>query len=62
MIETFDIQININVSAETEKDAEQKVAELMQFEMTKPALERSVNSWDYIVFIEEGDDEQPIGV
>lgn len=57
MIETYDIQININISAESEKEAEQKIASIMQQEMTKPALERAVNAWDFLEYVFE--DEEP---
>ena len=52
---TFDIPININISAETEEEAEDIVAKLMATEMNKAALQRSVNSWDFIQFVEEED-------
>lgn len=52
---TFDIPININISAETEEEAEDIVAKLMTTEMSKAALQRSVNSWDFIQFVEEDD-------
>lgn len=50
---TFDIPININVSANTEEEAEELVAKLLAPEMSKPALQRSVNSWDFIEFVTE---------
>jgi len=50
---TWDIPININVNAETEELAEAIVENLFRFEMTKPALERAVNSWDFIQFVSE---------
>lgn len=56
-MESYDIQINVNVTAETEQEAEEKVKQLMQYEMTRPALERAVNSWDFIEFISEDDSE-----
>lgn len=50
---TFDIPININVTANTEEEAEQIVVKLMAPAMAVPALQRSVNSWDFIVFLTE---------
>lgn len=50
---TFDIPININVTAATEEEAEQIVAKLMAPVMAVPALQRSVNEWDFIVFLTE---------
>ncbi len=50
---TFDIPININVSAETEEQAEEIVTKIMNPIMDKPALERNVNSWDFVEFVEE---------
>lgn len=55
---TFDIPININVTAATEEEAEQIVAKLMAPVMAVPALQRSVNEWDFISFVEESDYEQ----
>ena len=52
---TWDIPININVSANTEEEAEAIVGRLFIHEMNKPALERSINSWDFIEFVEEED-------
>lgn len=52
-METYDIPININISANTEAEAEQLVIKLLQKEMSKPALERSINSWDFIEFVVE---------
>jgi len=57
---TWDIPINVNVSADNEEDAENIVSKLMKQEMAKAALERSINSWDFIEFVEE--DDAPIGV
>ena len=56
---TFDITININVSADTEEQAEEIVTNLMKPSMDKPALERNVNGWDFIEFVE---DDEPLGV
>ena len=58
-METFDIPININITAENEHQAEEKVAGLMKLLIEKPALERAINSWDFIVFVEE-EGEDPI--
>lgn len=52
---TFDIPININVNANSEEEAEDIVAKLLAPEMSKPALQRSVNNWDFIEFV-EGDE------
>lgn len=54
---TFDIPININITAASEEEAEQIVAKLMAPVMAVPALQRSVNEWDFIEFVseEEGD-------
>ena len=54
---TFDIPVNINVSANTEEEAEDIVAKLMATEMNKAALQRSVNSWDFIEFVEGEEDD-----
>lgn len=53
---TFDIPININVTAATEEEAEQIVAKIMAPIMEVPALQRSVNNWDFIEFVEEEGD------
>jgi len=58
---TFDIPININISANTEEEAEAFVENLFRFEMTKPSLERAVNSWDFIEFVEEEYKDPPGG-
>jgi len=55
---TFDIPINININANTEEEAEAFVENLFRFEMTKPALERAVNSWDFITFVEGEPDNE----
>lgn len=52
---TFDIPININVTAETEEEAEDKVTAMMRQEMDKPVLQRAINTWDFIQFV--SDDE-----
>lgn len=52
---TYDIPVNINVTANTEEEAEAIVQRLFSTEMSKPALERGINNWDFIDFV-EGDE------
>lgn len=52
---TFDIPINLKVSAETEEQAEAIVTHLMKQNMEKPALLRQVIEWDFIIFAFEED-------
>jgi hypothetical protein len=54
---TFDIPININVNANTEEEAEMIVSKLLRPELNKPALERSVNNWEFLIFVEEEDED-----
>lgn len=54
---SFDIPININISAETEEEAEQYITSYMSKLMATAALERAVNSWDFIEFV-EGENEE----
>jgi hypothetical protein len=56
-MESYDIQININVSANSEQEAEDKVTAVMRQEMDKPVLQRAINGWDFIEFISEDDPE-----
>lgn len=51
----WDIPININVAAHTEKEAEEIVSKILNQEMKKPALERNMNGWDFIIFTEDED-------
>ena len=55
---TYDIPVNINVTANTEEEAEAIVQRLFIPEMSKPALERSINDWDFIEFVEEEPDSE----
>lgn len=50
---SYDIPINININADSEKEAEEYIVKLMKQEMSIPALQRQINSWDFIVFVEE---------
>jgi hypothetical protein len=61
-MENYDIQININVSADSEEEAENKVTTMMRQEMDKPALQRAINSWDFIEWLEEDPDESSISI
>lgn len=54
---TYDIPVNINVTANTEEEAEAIVQRLFSTEMSKPALERGINNWDFIDFV-EGENEE----
>ena len=53
---SFDIPININITANNEEEAEQYITKYMQGLLAGAALERAVNNWDFIVFVEEGED------
>jgi len=48
---TFDIPININISAATEEEAEQFITKCMAGLVQGAALERAVNHWDFIEFV-----------
>lgn len=53
---TFDIPINIKVSAETEEHAEKLVTEYMErIQGELPALTNHFITWDFIEFV-EGDE------
>ena len=60
-MESYDIQININVSANSEQEAEDKVTAMMKqiyiLETDKPVLLRAINGWDFIEFVSEDDPE-----
>lgn len=53
---TFDIPVNINISANSEEEAEQYITTYMQGLVAGAALERAINNWDFIEFV-EGEDE-----
>ncbi len=53
---TFDIPINISVNAQTEQEAVEIVTAAMTMVTAGAALERAINSWDFIEFV-EGEDE-----
>lgn len=55
-MDTFDIPININISANSEEEAEQYITTYMQGLVAGAALERAVNNWDFIQFVEEEDE------
>jgi len=57
---SFDIPVNISINAENEHAAEEKVAQLLNQLIQKPALERAINGWDFIVFVTEEEGEDPI--
>jgi hypothetical protein len=50
---TFDIAININITANSEEEAEAIAERLFINEMKKPALQRNINTWDFIEFVTE---------
>lgn len=56
-MESFDIPINIKVLADNEQHAEAIVSDLMKKQMEAPALLRQVQEWDFIVFVEEENDD-----
>jgi len=58
---TFDIPININISAATEEEAEQFITKYMAGLVQGAALERAVNSWDFIEFVTEEYQDTPGG-
>lgn len=55
-MQTFDIPINIKISAESEEQAEDIVSNMMKQNMEKPVLLRQVLEWDFIIFAFEEDD------
>jgi len=52
---SFDIPINISINAENESQAEEKVSQLLNQLIQKPALERAINGWDFLEFVEESE-------
>ena len=58
---TWDIPVNVNVTAKTEEEAEAIVERIFIHEMKKPALERNINNWDFIEYTFVENDE-PIGI
>jgi len=56
---TFDIPINIKVSAYTEEDAEKVVASMMERiqDNTIPVLARAFLNWDFIEFVTEEEEQ-----
>lgn len=57
-MQTFDIPINIKVSAETEEEAERLVSAHMVHLLDGPVLTRQVISWDFIEFVTEEEYEE----
>lgn len=50
---TFDIPVNIKLTANTEEEAEQLVAGYMEHMLDGSALTRPFIAWDFIVFVED---------
>ena len=55
---TFDIPININITANSEEEAEAIAERIFLNEMKKPALERNMNYCDFLEFITEEEYEK----
>ena len=55
---TFDIPININITANSEEEAEAIAKRIFSNEMKKPALQRNINTWDFIEFVTEEEYEE----
>lgn len=51
-MESFDIQININLNASTEEEAEEYITKYLSNLVQGAAISRVVNSWDFIEYIE----------
>ena len=47
----YDIAININLYANTEKEAEETIRGIINIEMNKPALQRRIIKWEFMEFI-----------
>jgi hypothetical protein len=56
-MDNWDIGININVAANTEQEAEEIVTRILNQEMQKPALERNMNTWDFLVYVADMDED-----
>lgn len=52
---SFDIPVNINLTANTEEEAEEIISQAMAKLIAGAALQRAINSWDFIEFVEEED-------
>ncbi len=50
---SFDIPVNINLNANTEEEAEEIITQAMAKLIAGAALERAINSWDFIEFVSE---------
>lgn len=56
-MDNFDIGININVAAHTEQEAEEIVTRILNQEMQKPVLQRRMNTWDFLVYVADTDED-----
>lgn len=52
----FDIQININITADNELEAEKEVKDIMDGVISS---ENHLNSWDFVEYIEEDIQDVP---
>ena len=50
---SYDIAVNFNLYANSEKEAEENIRKLLDQEMNKPALQRRIIRWDFMEFISD---------